>query len=138
MSPYATITVVCLIVVLVIVLYGTLRCKITSFQDPLTFSLFPPPLNNYLDGWGLTHLFFFMSLAYSFPSLEYIAYCWVLGVIWELIEYSMKDHPFYMSRCNYKVTAENGKGWWYGRWQDIVTNTVGLIIGYTLAKNFKH
>lgn len=133
MTPYVNITLLCALTVLVIVLYGTYRCKTSGFTDPLTLSLFPAPWNKFLDGWGLTHLFYFMFLGYMYPSLKYVAYSWILGLIWEIIEFSMKDHPFYISRCKYTFTTDNGTGWWYGRWQDLVMNSIGLMIGYYLG-----
>jgi len=130
MNDYAKITAICLTCVLVIVVYGTFRCKNSSFVDPLTFSFAPPPLDKYLDGWGISHLLFFALLGYLFP--KQLLFSFFLGVIWELVEYSMKDHPFYLTKCNYNMKTHEGEGWWYGRWQDIVMNTAGLWIGSAL------
>lgn len=132
MNDYVKITGIGLACVLVIILYGTFRCKYSTFVDPLTFSFAPPPLDKYLDGWGLSHLFFFMALGYLFPKK--LLFSFALGVLWELVEYSMKEHPFYLSKCNYNLKTHKGEGWWYGRWQDIVMNSVGLYIGSTLAR----
>ena len=123
------ISVICVICALVIALYGTFRCMNTKFQDPLTFSIAPPPLDKYLDGWGISHFTFFAVLAYLYPSPTNLLFIWSLGFVWEVIEYSMKDRPFYLSKCNYKITSRDGSGWWYGRWQDIVMNTLGMATG---------
>jgi hypothetical protein len=132
MNKYLAILLIGCLCILIIVLYGTYRCMNTSFVDPLTFSFAPPPFDKYLDGWGLSHLGFFMLLGYLFPSMLFFSF--LLGVAWELIEYSMKDHPFYLSSCKYDMTTHKGEGWWYGRWQDIVMNATGLGMGYALKK----
>jgi hypothetical protein len=132
MNDYIKITVIGLTCVMVIILYGTYRCKNTSFVDPLTFAFAPPPLDKYFDGWGLSHLFFFMLLGYMFP--KHLLFSFALGVLWELVEYSMKEHPFYLSKCNYDLKTHKGEGWWYGRWQDIVMNGTGLLIGAYLTR----
>jgi hypothetical protein len=134
MSKYLHILLIGLTCVLVIVLYGTYRCKKTDFQDPLTKSFVPPPFDKYLDGWGISHFMFFALLGFLYPQKALLAFSFTLGVIWELIEYSAKDHPFYISKCNYTNLSNDGGSWWYGRWQDIVMNTLGLIAGYSISK----
>lgn len=132
MNDYIKIITICVLCVVFIMAYGTFRCKHSTFVDPLTFAFAPPPLDKYFDGWGLSHFAFFALLGYLFPSK--VLFSFVLGVLWELVEYSMKDRPFYLSKCNYTLKTHKGEGWWYGRWQDIVMNSFGLWIGYTLAK----
>ena len=127
MNEYVKILLVGLTCVLVIVCYGTYRCKNTQFVDPLTYSFAPAPLDKYLDGWGISHLLFFALLGFHFPTK--LLFCFALGVVWEMVEYSMQSHPFYLSKCNYDMQTHKGEGWWYGRWQDIVMNTCGLWIG---------
>jgi hypothetical protein len=131
MHPIVQITGWCALCVFVIVAYGTFRCKTTSFQDPLTFTLAGPPFDKYLDGWGIAHYLFFLVLAYAYPA--YWPFIWVMGVLWEIIEYSVKDRPFYLSRCTYNIDTDQG-GWWYGRWQDIVMNSLGILTGLGLAR----
>lgn len=137
MNDYVKIFICCQICIIIIVLYGTYRCKNTTFVDPLTQSLFPYPLNQYLDGWGISHFTFFALLAFFFPQTRYLVFLFILGLIWEILEYVSKDRPLYLSKCSYKVTTDNGQGWWYGRWQDIIMNTLGIIIGAFLARQYK-
>jgi hypothetical protein len=132
MNPYFAILLICFITIFVIVAYGTFRCQRTSFVDPLTKCPVGPPWDKFLDGWAITHYLFFLLLGYLYP--EHILFSWTLGVGWELVEFMAKDRPFYLSKCNYEVTTENGGGWWYGRWQDVVTNTLGLMSGLVLRK----
>lgn len=118
-----------------IVMYGTYRCKNSSFTDPLTFAFLPPPFDKYFDGWGLSHLGFFLLLGFLFPAK--LLFSFGLGVAWELVEYSMKGRPFYLTRCNYVVKTHSGEGWWYGRWQDIVMNGLGLLIGSKVSNQIR-
>jgi hypothetical protein len=129
-NEYVQIVSICAVAVLTIVVYGTYRCKTTSFRDPFTVALAPDPLDKYLDGWGILHFFFFLFFGYFYPSK--LVFAWVLGLIWELVEYAFKDRPFYISDCQYEIDTDHGVGWWYGRWQDIVMNSLGLLSGYAL------
>lgn len=119
---------------LAIVIYGTIRCKVPNFKDPLTTKLAPPPWDKFFDGWGLSHFAFFGLLAYMYPKPQYLVFIAIVGVLWEIIESIFHDHPFYLSKCNYKLDTDNADGWWYGRWQDIVMNTTGMLTGLLLRK----
>jgi len=131
MNDYIGIALLSALCVFCIMAYGTFRCKNTTFVDPLTIAFVPPPYDKYLDGWGLSHFGFFMLLGYLFPKKIWFSF--LAGCIWELCEYTMKDHPFYLSSCKYDMKTHKGEGWWYGRWQDIVMNTAGLAVGALLA-----
>lgn len=111
-----------------IILYGSYRCHTPSFEDPFTQSVIEKyPWNRFIDGWGLLHFWFFMWLGYHYPN------CWKeivgVGVLWEVIESIFKDHPFYLTECD----VSKG-GWWYGRWEDIVMNSLGLCAGLALRE----
>jgi len=131
-NAYLAILLICLFVALVIVAYGTIRCKVPNFYDPLTYSYLPAPWNNFLDGWGISHFGFYFMLTYWYPQNWFYIFC--LGVVWELIEVVFKDHPFYLSRCNYGTDRQDDPHakWWYGRWQDIVMNALGIALGLAL------
>ncbi len=131
---YLQILLCAIVIVFLIVIYGTIRCKTTDFVDPLTKSIFPEPLSNYLDGWGISHFLFFTFLGYKFNTLRYIIFAFILGVLWEIIELMFKNKPFYISKCNYKISTDKGEGWWYGRYEDIIMNTLGLAFGYYMSK----
>jgi hypothetical protein len=127
--PFIEITLIALLIVLSIIAYGTYRCKVLHYQDPLTFEVVKG-----VDGWSATHFVFYGVLAYFYPSWPSLVFIATLGVIWEIIETIFEDHPFYLSKCNYNVTTEDGKGWWYGRSSDIVANTLGMACGVALRK----
>lgn len=129
-SPRVQISVIGAICVLVIVLYGYYRCTNGNYTDPLTKSWVSPPWDRFLDGWGASHFVFFFVLAYVYPSE--LVYIWLLGFAWELLEFWCKDHPFYLSDC--ELTTDSGGRWWYGRWEDIVMNTLGIGAAVLLRK----
>lgn len=133
MNQYIKIALICLACILFIVAYGTYRCRTTGFSDPLTGSLVSGELSRYLDGWGILHFLFFAILAYMFPNKRAIIFLIVLGVAWELVEFAAKDHPFYLAECRYTLTTNKGVGWWYGRWEDLVMNLLGIYAGYSLG-----
>ena len=123
----------CFICVFVIAAYGTYRCNQPQFVDPLTGSFFPSPLNTFLDGWGLLHFFFFTGLVYNFP--DHLMLIFLLGITWEVVESTLRDRPFYISTCRSKpVLSSDDSPWWYARWQDIIMNGFGILVGYHLRK----
>jgi hypothetical protein len=132
MNNHIKIIIINIIVSFSIAVYGTFRCNTTSFKDPLTTCVADnKEVCQFLDGWGILHFFYFMVLGYFFP--QNLTTIFVMGVLWEMIESYSADHPFYLSKCKYVITTDDKKGWWYGRWQDVVMNTLGMFCGYYLA-----
>lgn len=72
-----------------------------------------------IDGWTGLHLLFYGVLAFVFPRRWLLLF--VLGVLWEAYEYAISRRS----------------EWWYARWQDIVTNSVGILLGVALAMAFR-
>jgi len=133
MKDIYKILIFCFLAMSAIIGYGTIRCKTTDFQDPLTKSALGPPWDLFVDGWGISHFIFYGFLAYMFPKKKTLVIIFLLGVLWEIIESIFKDHPFYLSDCKYEVTTDKG-GWWYGRWQDIVMNSLGMATGLFMRR----
>ncbi len=133
LKQYFMIFILCFLCAFIIVLYGTWRCKNKSFTDPLTETLIGgESMKSYTDGWGLLHFVFYAFLTYLYP--KYVIPIFIMGVIWEIIESMSKDTPFYLTSCNTEIDSDKQKAWWYGRWQDIVMNTLGQLFGYILYK----
>jgi len=132
MEQYAAILGICLACASLIIVYGTIRCKVPGFKDPLTYAPVSAPWNRFLDGWGIAHFIFYGMLGYLFPS--HWVFITVLGVMWELVEMMFKEHPFYLSKCSYDTDASKKEGWWYGRWEDIIMNSLGLSLGIMLSR----
>ena len=134
---YIYIAIACAVVVTIIAAYGTYRCNHPDFKDPLTYSLIEgEPWNRFLDGWSISHYLFYAILAYYFPS--YWFYLFLLGAVWEGVEAIFYDHPFYLSDCKYIIdTDANQRGsgrFWYGKWEDLIMNTLGIITGVIIAR----
>lgn len=129
MKDYILIASILLICFLSIAMYGTYRCNHPDFKDPLSKSLITG-LENYTDGWGILHLLFYSFLTYLYPK-HWLLIC-ITGVLWEGVEMIFKHKPFYLDKCNLNLS----KNWWYGRYEDIIMNTIGVVIGYSL-KNYK-
>jgi hypothetical protein len=135
MHPRIQILIICAICILTIVSYGTYRCHHKEFRDPLTNSMLnPSQRSNFFDGWGILHFAFYFGLAFAYS--EYWAFIFILGVLWEITESLMKDHPFYLSKCDAAnvLNTDGSSAWWYGRWQDLVMNGAGVLLGYLCAK----
>lgn len=133
-SSYLTIIFICALMVLCIMAYGTYRCNREDYRDPLTTNFGPKSLEKFLDGWGISHFLFFGALAFMFSDKKSLILIAALGVTWEIIEIIFKDHPFYLSDCKYTLQTDSGEGWWYGRWEDIVMNSLGMLTGVMIKK----
>lgn len=100
-----------------------------------------------IDWWSITHFFYFGILAFLYPS--YICELFIISIIWEIVEDSLApnhnkflidcsktyDNPLKESFknlwCNH-TSREND--YWYGKWDDVFFNSMGIIIGYGLRK----
>lgn len=131
-SPYIQVLIIGSISILSIIIYGTYRCKHKEFKDPLTLSFIGEPWDKFLDGWGIIHFLFYMMLVYLYPAQWKLIF--IYGVSWEILESYFYDHPFYLSECSYNLATDDVPGWWYGRWQDVIMNSLGMMVGYYLAK----
>lgn len=125
---YLYFVIFALLPVLFIFPYGKYRCGHKEFKDPLETQLFWG-----LDGWSATHFFWFMILGFAFPGNFILAF--LIGCIWELFEdYYGKKRPewlgYYYFNCPGLASYKEGDGnWWYGKWSDLLCNSIGYLIG---------
>ena len=58
------------------------------------------------------------------------------GILWEIIEYITK---ILNNKFNTKLNLENGKkeDWWYGRSEDILYNSIGIILALFVRRIVK-
>ena len=133
-----------IIITLIIFKYGSYLCNNPGYKDILRTYL-----GIYdLDGWSLTHLFFFMFIGYHYKN-KYLIIAFILGILWEIFEqYGSRDRELALwlgATCEMNLGARVGcpdcknletdredSNWWYGKWTDILMNGLGLIIGYYL------
>ena len=124
---------------LLIGLYGYYTCNnLKTYKDYLTMDLFNNSSKKYgLDGWSVTHLLFYMLLAYLFPNKIILTVS--LGIIWELVEMFLGIYIVIYKPDIFKefgsCSTDNTKIWWYGKFSDIIVNFIGFIIGQYLALN---
>jgi hypothetical protein len=101
-----------------------------------------------LDWWSVTHIVFFAILAFLFP--DHLFELFVLGILWEIIEDGLAprtnkgvikcDKEYKNSWLNtFKVmwcdNIAREKDYWYGKWDDVFSNTLGLLIGHFIRSN---
>ena len=120
----------------IIILYGIYRCKNPTFEDPLNVRLNTEYkfVSNIFNGWALSHFIFYMILGYMYSD-NYIA-LFIMGVIWELYEmFLQSEQPWYVDligNCNVG-TDQKTTPWWYGQYEDIIVNGIGIMVGVYLA-----
>ena len=64
---------------------------------------------------------------------NYWIHIFIIGILWEIIETSVKNKPFYIGKCNVNISTDELNGWWYGRYEDIIMNSFGQLFGYWIA-----
>ena len=121
-------TLVFVIAIVAIGVYGNYRCKHPQYKDVLETRLG----DTTLDGWSLTHFFFFGFVGYKYPHTLVLSLG--LGVAWELFEhYYGKLRPGWLGGfgdCPNLQSDYNETGnWWYGKWSDVLLNTLGFLLG---------
>ena len=101
-----------------------------------------------LDWWSVSHLFFFAVLAYLFP--DHLFELFLVGILWEIIEdgLSPRDSKGLVT-CDKKYdnswmetfkvmwcdNIAREKDYWYGKWDDVFSNLLGLLLGHFLRVN---
>lgn len=94
-------------------------------NNPETMDFLKTKLPFVLDGWGLSHFLLYTGIGYYIicnekecPELLLIYAALYLMVGWELFEMCQK--------------TRDPTGFWYGRWEDVGINLMGLVTGVTL------
>lgn len=118
--------------------YGWYRCNnIKNHKDILEFSLFGNSKSMGVDGWLLSHFVFFTVLGYLYPETLRISI--IIGLMWEAFEWyvgvykpkALEGMGFCPSPSGRKKA---GEVWWYWKWQDPLSNTLGFLLGKYLQK----
>ncbi len=104
-----------------------------------------------IDWWSVTHIVFFGFMGFFFP--DYLFELFLLGILWEVIEDGLsprENKGLVTCNKNYKNAWMNTfktmwcdniareKDYWYGKWDDVFSNTLGLLIGHFLRCNNLH
>jgi hypothetical protein len=121
------------IVVGMIFLYGNYRCTRSHIQDPLEI-----PLTRHVpwfDGWSYSHLLVAFLAGKFINSRKGVALVFIIMLLWEVFEFYLgKMKPTWMKNigggsCRISTDKEDkDKVWWYGKYSDILVNSVGLLL----------
>lgn len=132
------------IVVILFILLG--HFYPAQIQSALKRPLFKLPETT-VDWWSVSHFLFFGLLAFLYPS--HIGELFVISVLWEVIEDGLAptnskqlidctkkydnswQETFKVMWCDH---AAREKDYWYGKWDDIFFNSMGIILGYAVRK----
>jgi hypothetical protein len=118
--------------ILLIILYKISKCYFyPNTTDPLLRNIYKS-----IDGWTLSHFFYFAYITYIFPT--YIYELILLGILWELFEELFgllgliyKDQKYKWIKDCLEDYNHPGR-WWYGKKEDILSNMLGILYGLLL------
>ena len=136
-----------IIAVLAIITYGH-YIRSTGTRDVLETKIIDHPSCNGLDGWGMTHFFFFLGLGILYPGHYF--QCLVVSLGWEGIEHILGTCPIEINGKRLQLMGdqdEDGRPikpkegeppkYWYGRFlSDSFLNLSGFIIGSALGNRY--
>ena len=123
------------LVIISIAIYGKYRCKyINSHTDILAGGIFKKSSKLDIDGWSVTHFAFHFILAVMDSGIFLFAI--IGGILWELFEgYVGLYKPKIIMNIGFcKNKDDKYKVWWYGKYSDIVMNTLGFVSGVMVTK----
>ena len=118
------ITILTLIVMLMIIIYGIVRCN-HIIKDPLLKHI----PGTKIDGWSISHFLLFAILGYLFPSKW--PYLFGAGALWETMEYFSGEYPELTKGIG---NCSTGEVWWFRQWSDILANSLGIGCGILLRR----
>lgn len=117
-----------------------------EIQSALKRPLFTLPSAT-VDWWSVSHFLFFGTLAFLYPS--HVCELFIISIIWEIIEDSLappqskqlidcsKKYNNFWTESFQGLWCEHlarEKDYWYGKWDDVFFNSMGIILGYGLRK----
>ena len=114
-------------------LYSFVSCKTTKYNQ---YNIFDKKYNftnykfldNYLDGWGISHFVLYGIMTFIYP--KYWLFIFIIGILWELFEYYL-EHNLILN-CYVLNDSNIKQKYWYARYQDIIMNTLGILVALLL------
>ena len=131
-----------LVAVFFIIIYGYFLRR-SGRKDILAKDLYHHPVCQHIDGWSLTHFFFFGALGWFFPG-QHLQF-FLVGAGWEVIETVLGQHQLEVSGKRLQLVGDqdgdgnltgNDCAYWYGKESDIIMDVAGYSIGSALADRY--
>jgi hypothetical protein len=122
-------------IVILIVIYA-ICLHYFRLDDPLLYRIKIAYLSQYLNGWCMTHFLAFTYIGYKYPTCFEEAM--ILGLIWELFEFTLGEIvPIISPKLASKIYP-NFASFYYGRYEDIIMNLLGFILGKFIFETFNY
>lgn len=117
-------------VVNIIFIYGLCLC-IFRFEDYLHTEI-----NSHINFWVISHFFFYLIIGYFFPETFWLSM--TIGVVWEIYEdFLEKFSKKHLSLISLKICKLDNFIWWYGRYEDVIANMLGFLLGQYMSLHWK-
>lgn len=117
-----------------------------SIQSMLKKPLFTLPSAT-VDWWSVSHFLFFGTLAFLYPNAS--CELFIVSILWEVVEDGLAPtHSKQLIDCNQTYSNSwldtfktvwcehlaRDKDYWYGKWDDVFFNSMGILVGVGLRK----
>lgn len=125
--------------IFLIIIYGLILRKF-GLCDILEGKIIDRP-ELMLDGWGVTHILFFMLLGFTYSGHP-IAIL-IVGALWECIETILGQNKFMIGKNRLQLVGDQDRdgrptgdteAYWYGRSSDVLMNSIGYMFGEHIKK----
>lgn len=117
------------VVLSLIFIYGSCLC-IYHLKDYLLYEI-----NSHINYWVISHFIFYSFIGFFFPETFWLSF--FIGINWEIYEHItgiIAKKYFYF--IPFEICKLNDFTWWYGRYEDIIANTLGFLFGKYLITLF--
>ena len=119
-----------IIVLNIIFIYGLCLCTF-RFKDYLHTEI-----NSHINFWVISHFFFYLIIGYFFPETFWLSM--TIGVVWEIYEDFLENFSKkYLSFIPFKICKLDNFTWWYGRYEDVIANILGFLLGQYMSLHWK-
>jgi len=152
-NDYINILKIFSFVVFIIVIY--FLAYLIKFNNPSDIDLLSRECFSFIkDYWALSHIILFFIVTYIYPK-RYI-FIMLCGILWELIEHIFRYiidrihhkrvlYDYWHSKLDNHIKKRiknkknlNYDNWWYGRPEDILYNSIGIILALIARSILKY
>jgi len=118
-----------ILIVTAIIFYSILLSLLNmpKYLDPMLKSFTNSYMKKYLSGWSISHFILFLFIGYYYSNCFIVAMLY--GILWEIFEYVVGEFfPMLFPTLAYQIDP-TWTDWYYGRFEDIIMNFLGFIVG---------